>query len=114
MQGFYDGQFTNYMLFAGITLLGFLIKKINLVNVLAASVIAPSIYFLVSNFFVWINGAGFNRPKTWDGLMACYTDALPFYRTELAATIFFSAVLKPSPLLSIRIRISQNTTFTSV
>jgi hypothetical protein len=42
---------------------------------------------------VWINGAGLSRPKTWDGLMLCYADAIPFFRNALIASVFFSAVL---------------------
>ena len=38
------------------------------------------IYFLTSNFAVWMGGGGFNRPKTFDGLLACYGDGLAFYR----------------------------------
>ena len=91
--GFYEGQFTNYILFAGITVVGFLIKKIKFVNVFAASLIAPTIYFICSNFMVWINGAGLSRPKTWDGLLLCYADAIPFFKNALFASIFFSAVL---------------------
>jgi hypothetical protein len=29
---------------------------------------------------VWLGGGGFARPKTWDGLLLCYNDALSFYR----------------------------------
>ena len=54
--GFYEGQWQNYLLFAGITIIGFLIKKITVFNVLAASIAAPTVFFIFSNFVVW---AGF-------------------------------------------------------
>ena len=91
--GFYEGQLTNYLLFAGLTLVGFAIKHVNVLSVFTASIIAPTLYFLASNFFVWLAGAGFARPKTFDGLMQCYTDAIPFFKGNLLSTIVFSAVL---------------------
>lgn len=93
IQGFYQGQWLNYLLFALLTTIGFLIKKINVVNVLLASLAAPTVYFLLSNFVVWLGGGGLERPKTLDGLMMCYNDALPFYPNSLYATFIFSVVL---------------------
>ena len=94
--GFYEGQWQNYLLFALLTTIGFLIKKINVVNVALASVAAPTVYFLLSNFVVWAGWQGtrgLDRPKTLEGLMMCYSDALPFYPNSLYATLFFSLVL---------------------
>jgi hypothetical protein len=91
--GFYEGQITNYILFALLTFVGFAVKRITVASVFIASLIAPTLYFLSSNFFVWMAGAGFGRPRTFAGLMACYTDALPFYSGSLVATIIFSGVL---------------------
>lgn len=93
--GFYVGQWQNYLLFAAITMIGFLIKKIRFVNVLLASVAAPTVFFLVSNFVVWAGWQGtrgLNRPKTFNGLLMCYGDALPFYGNSVMACIFFSAI----------------------
>ncbi|MBX3253139.1 MAG: hypothetical protein KF862_03270 [Chitinophagaceae bacterium] len=93
MQGFYEGQFTNYVLFALITVVGFFIKKPTVLNVAATSLVAPTLYFLLSNFLVWLNGSGLQRPKTWDGLMMSFADGLPFYKNSLYGTLFFSVVL---------------------
>lgn len=93
ISGFYSGQITNYILFAGLVTIGFLIKKIKVLNVLLASIAAPTLYFFVSNFFVWFSGAGLMRPKTFDGLMMCYGDAIPFYHGSLAGTLVFSTIL---------------------
>src|SRR5258705_6411239 len=56
--GFYDGQLLNYCLFALMVVIGFTVKKINLVNVFAASLIAPTVFFLLSNFITWSGMAG--------------------------------------------------------
>lgn len=91
--GFYSGQWQTYLLFGALTLIGLCIKKINVPSVLAASIAAPTAYFILSNFIVWIGGGGLQRPKTWDGLMQCYNDALPFYPNSLYATVLFSTIL---------------------
>jgi hypothetical protein len=93
LPGFYDGQWQNYLLFAGLTVIGFFIKKINLLNVFLAAIISPSVFFLISNFLVWAGGGGLSRPKTFSGLIQCYQDGLPFYPGSLAATLLFSALL---------------------
>ena len=92
MWGFYEGQFTNYILFASLTVIGFFIRKINVGYVAAASLAAPTVYFLISNFMVWISGGGYQRPKTFDGLMMCFADGLPFYKNSIAGTLFFAAL----------------------
>lgn len=78
--GFYDGQWAVYLCFALVTIYGFLMKKINLKNIAFFSVTGPVLFFILSNFFVWLGGGGFNRPLTFDGLMLCYWDALVYYR----------------------------------
>jgi hypothetical protein len=102
-QGFFDSQFFNYSLFAGLTLFGFLMKKVNTLTVLGFSISGSILYFLTSNFFVWLGGGGFNRPKTFEGMLQCYNDALAFYRNYglvngfegnfILGDIFFCAVL---------------------
>jgi hypothetical protein len=93
--GFYEGQWQNYILFAAMTSIGFLIKKIRVLNVLIASVAAPTVFFFISNFVVWSGWQGtrgLNRPKTFEGLLMCYNDALPFYANSVMACCFFSAI----------------------
>ncbi|MEN9684419.1 MAG: hypothetical protein RLZZ28_205 [Bacteroidota bacterium] len=95
--GFYDGQWINYLLFAGMTCFGFLVKTNKVKGMFFAAVSAPTAYFLVSNFLVWASdsskGYGLNRPKTMQGLILCYNDAVPFYINSMMATIVFSALL---------------------
>lgn len=91
--GFYKGQIINYILFAALTVFGFFIRKINWKNVLVASLAAPTAYFLLSNFLLWLGGGGYGRPFTPGGLLMTYVDGLPFYRGSLAGTVFFSLIL---------------------
>ena len=92
MWGFYEGQLTNYILFALLTVIGFFIKKINVINIAAASFAAPTVYFFISNFMVWLSGGGYQRPKTFDGLMMSFADGLPFYKNSIAGTLFFAGI----------------------
>lgn len=95
--GFYSGQLINYILFVGLTVVGFTIKKTNPVQILAGSVAGATIYYLLSNFTVWIGGgldiANQPYPKTMAGLLHCYAEAIPFYRGSLYATLIFSTIL---------------------
>ena len=94
--GFYEGQWQNYILFTLLVFVGFAVKKLNVLQITVASLTAPTLYFIVSNFLVWAsNGTtrGLDRPKTFNGLMLCYTDGIPFYLTSLLATLVFSAIL---------------------
>lgn len=94
LQGFYDGQLTNYILFAGLTAIGFFIKKANVVNVIVGSVVAATVYFLLSNTFVWMSDmGGLQRPKNFNGWMMTMADGLPFYRNSLYGTLFFAGLL---------------------
>ena len=105
MPGFYEGQWQNYILFGFLTLVGFQIRKLNFVNIIIASLAAPTIYFILSNLVLWAGWSGtrgLGRPKTWSGLMQCYSDALPFYRTSLYASLVFGALLFGSYILITR------------
>ena len=96
MPGFYEGQLTNYILFGALTVLGFMIKSINVSRIAVASLAAPTAYFLLSNFLIWLSNspaAGLQRPKTFNGLLMCYADGLPFYPWSVVATVLFSAIL---------------------
>jgi hypothetical protein len=91
--GFYEGQVANYLLLAGITLIGFFARDLKLQNIVLAALAAPTVYFFASNFVVWFGGGGLQRPKTFEGLMMSFADGLPFFRSSLVYTIIFSAVL---------------------
>ena len=93
--GFYEGQLINYILFGGLTVFGFFIKNFNIKKIALASFAAPTVYFLISNFLVWASAspmAGLARPKTFSGLLMCYSDGLPFYPWSVASTFIFSAL----------------------
>ena len=93
IRGFYSGQITNYLLFAGLVVIGFAVKTNKIISIIGGVIAAPTAYFLASNFLVWISGGGYHHPKTFTGMIACYVDALPFYLNSLMATAVFATVL---------------------
>jgi len=86
--GFYKGQWLNYSFLLLVTFIGWALKGRNYLSLLAGALAAPTAYFLLSNFAVWMGAQSFYG-KGFSGLMACYVAGLPFYKHALAATIIF-------------------------
>lgn len=81
-----------YGAFALTILIGFMLRdRVNVATVAGASVGSSVIFFLVTNFGVWISGTMY--PHTISGLAACYTAAIPFFRSTLVSGLLFSGVL---------------------
>jgi hypothetical protein len=89
---FYDGfywQYASYILIAVAAF--FILKKMNIKNVLIGALSSTVIFFVVSNFGVWVGSAAY--PHNFTGLMACYAAAIPFVNGTLMSDLFYSAVL---------------------
>ena len=74
-----------YISFILIALLGLYVKKINIFSVLLSS----TIFFLVSNFGVWL----LYYPISTEGLVQCYTLALPFFLYTVLGDLVYGALL---------------------
>lgn len=68
-----------------------LFRKVTFPRVLTGAIGASVIFFVVSNFGVWFTSPLY--PLTLDGLMLCYTAAIPFFHYTLAGNLVYSAVL---------------------
>lgn len=68
-----------------------LLKEVTLPRMLGGSLGASVIFFLLSNFGVWMSGYGY--PMTAEGLVACYVAAVPFFQNTLFGDLFYAAVL---------------------
>lgn len=75
-----------YTGFLTIVFLGTKIKSIKFGNIILSSFI----FFLISNFGVWIIG----YPKNIEGLILCYTMAIPFFGYSIAGDLFFGYLFK--------------------
>ncbi len=92
--GFYEGQWKNYLLLLSVTIAGWLLQGRSYGSLAAGVLLAPTIYFLLSNFLVWAAPASEAMyPKNFSGLMICYEAALPFYKNSTMSTVLFLPVI---------------------
>lgn len=90
--GFHSTMWAVYLSFALIVLLGMtMIKHKKVGNIFFASVTASVMFFVITNFGVWISTPYYE--KTGTGLVACYTAAIPFFHHTLLGDLFFVAIL---------------------
>jgi hypothetical protein len=83
--------------YAGAIAIGMLLRKqLSAPRVAGASLSASISFYLISNFAVWATYEMY--PKTWQGLLACYAAAVPFFRNTVVSDLVFSAVLFSVPL----------------
>ena len=89
---FFSSPF-NYLAYILIALASIKLFKntITIRKVLGSSIGIGVIFFIVSNFGVWLSGSLY--PMTIEGLITCYIAAIPFFRATLASNILFSFVL---------------------
>ena len=81
-----------YVSFALSVCLGFLVRKRpGYVTVFTASLAGSVLFFLLSNFGVWLDGTLY--PLTTAGLYTCYVAAIPFFRNTLLGDLFYAGLL---------------------
>ncbi len=81
-----------YAAFALTMLLGSnVLQKVTPTKVFLTSISASFLFFVVTNFDVWINSGMY--PNNMAGFTACYTAALPFLQQTLAGDLFYTSVL---------------------
>ncbi len=74
-----------YSAFILITMFAWLVKELRWTSVLISSLI----FFIVSNFGVWI----LSYPHTIEGLITCYTMAIPFFGYSILGDMAWSLIL---------------------
>ena len=73
--------------------LGYLFyKKYSINNVLLLSIVSSILFFIISNFGVWVIG----YPKTLSGFLSCYIAAIPFFHNTLFSTISYVLIFHVS------------------
>lgn len=91
--GFSSITFFVYFAFLIVSFIGTQSKKPSFLAILISSIS----FFIITNFGVWILGG---YPKTWTGLVTCYTMAIPFFKNSLMGDFFYSGVMILSYSLS--------------
>lgn len=66
-----------------------LVQKSSIVG--GSALLASVIFFLVSNFGVWVSGSLY--PMTWSGLVSAYAFAIPFFHMNLLGNLVFAGIL---------------------
>ena len=69
------------------------IKKIEIKNVALAGISGATLFFITSNFLVWIQGGGLGYTYNLTGLINCYIAAIPFYLNAMAGNLVWSAII---------------------
>ena len=90
--GFHSGMPVIYLCFLLTTLLGRRMRGSRNIGMVAKmSLLSSVLFYVVTNFAVWAGGSMY--PHTAQGLILCYTAAIPFFGNTLAGTMIYSAAL---------------------
>lgn len=90
--GLHTGLFTIYAVMSLITLIGFWLENRQTVtNIISASLLSSVLFYLITNFFVWFQNPLYNQD--FQGLLHCYTIAIPFFGNTVGGDLFFCGTL---------------------
>lgn len=90
--GFHNIMFFTWGSFALIALIGTQMKgKVNFKSVFSGSLLAAILFFVATNFGVWLVSGMYAR--SFAGLVECFTMAIPFFRYTAASAFIYSFVL---------------------
>lgn len=89
--GLHSYMIAVYLSFAIIVGFGFILKsRIKVGSVLLASVSSSILFFIITNFAVWIGSPFY--PQNFIGLIECYTAGLPFLNNGVLGDLFYNTV----------------------
>ena len=77
-----------YLGICSISMVSWFQRKININSILISSLV----FFIISNFGVWVIG----YPHTMDGLLTCFTLAIPFFGYSILGDLFWGYTFKYS------------------
>lgn len=87
--------------YAAVVVLGYILlsRKTSVTRVGAGVVLAPTSFFLITNFAAWAMMPQL-YPRTLGGLSLSYVAGLPFYRNDLVSTAIVAAVAFGLPVVA--------------
>ena len=96
-----SGYLLTWAWYAAVVVLGhyMLAKNASALHVTSAVLIAPTSFFLITNFAAWMGLPGL-YPRSLGGLMMSYNAGLPFYRNDLISTAAVAALVFGIPALA--------------
>ena len=83
--GFHSISIVVYAAFLFVSFIGTQSKKPSVFAILLSSFS----FFVITNFGVWL----ISYPKSWVGLVECYTLAIPFFRNSLLGDFFYAGLM---------------------
>jgi hypothetical protein len=87
----FEGFYWTYGAFVLMVIAGYLIiKKVNLKNIVLASLAVMLIHWIITDLGFWLEGTLY--PKTAAGWWTCLVAAIPFEMTLLAGTLLYSGI----------------------
>lgn len=75
-------------------------KKKSFPRFFLGTLVSSILFFAVTNFGVWVATPLY--PKTFDGLILCFTMAIPFFRNTILSDFFYLSLFVSSYELAIR------------
>jgi hypothetical protein len=100
----YPFQISAYLItwawYAAVIVLGYVLlaKHVSALRVGTAVLIAPTSFFLVTNFAAWVGSPLY--PQTLAGLGMSYVAGLPFYRNDLISTALVAGLAFGLPVIA--------------
>src|SRR3989338_5524366 len=95
--GFHSGMWHVYAAFVITYFIGRSFRtSVTVPNVLGGSLVASAVFFLITNFGVWMEGFWLPThmyPLTMNGLLTSYVMGIPFFGATLASDLLYSGAL---------------------
>lgn len=86
--GFHNGMLSVYLSFVLIVGIGIILgRNIKFKNVVAASLLSSVLFFVITNFQMWILSPLY--AKNISGLISCYVAAIPFFHHTIIGDLVF-------------------------
>lgn len=90
----YKPEISVYLALLMIIPLGAAIRhKVSHFSIFKTSIFASIVFFLITNFFVWINSSPMDGiyycPPNFIGFVKCYAQAIPFFFSTILGDLFF-------------------------
>ena len=84
---------TLFFTWGSVLIIGLISKyfALSIVKRISGALLGAVIFFIITNFGVWVNGS---YGYSFEGLILCYTLAIPFFSSSIISTFIFSAMIE--------------------
>lgn len=101
----WKGRLLIYGLYLVLSQLGWIVRRVKdswaqVAAGVGMGMLGSMLFFLVTNFLIWLRSVpadgAYYYPPTWEGLVQCYTLALPFFQNQFLFDVLFATLLFPA------------------